>query len=279
MATSSALISVAELRDNLAAFKVVDASWHMPSAGRNARAEYESEHIAGAVFFDLDKTSDVTSALPHMLPSPELFAAAMGELGISTESYVVVYDAQGLFSAARLWWMLRVFGHEKVRVLDGGLPRWKAIGAQLESGVPNPAPAVFVPHFRPELVASMHDVAIWADTNACQIADARSPARFAGHEPEPRAGVRSGHIPGAKNLHYARLLADDGTLLPPSQLQHVLADVGINASKPLVASCGSGVTACIIALAMHELGYADVPVYDGSWAEWGASSLPVATGA
>lgn len=250
--------------------KIIDASWHMPASGRNAEAEFLEAHIPGAVFFDLDAVSDRASPYPHMLPGPDAFAAAIETLGVSSGDDVVVYDTAGLFSAARLWWMLRVFGHRNVRVLNGGMMHWKG---PREAGVPDVARGQFVARYRPELV---YDRQALQDFDGA-ICDARSPARFRGEEAEPRAGLKSGHIPGAINLHYASLLSD-GCLKPKDALARIFHDAGVRLGEPAVMSCGSGVTACILALALFELGY-EVPVYDGSWAEWGSLDLPVEVGA
>lgn len=267
----TALISAQELHAQIDAHVIIDASWHMPATKRNPRAEYASEHIPGAMFFDIEGCCDTASGLPHMLPAAEQFASAMSHIGVSADSAVVVYDATGIFSAPRLWWMLRVFGHRHVRVLDGGLPAWKALYPTHSSAnfVGN---GRFIPNFVASLVASRAQMLAWHHEASHQICDARSAARFSGAEAEPRAGMRSGHIPESSNLHYARLLTAEGMLKPPELLHKEFKDAGVILGKPIVTSCGSGITACILALALHELGYDDVPVYDGSWAEWGAEA-------
>lgn len=275
----SALISVHALSNKMGhqALRIIDASWHMPNSSRNARDEYTTAHIDGALFFDLDATSNIASPFLHMLPSPAMFTQAMSNLGISNDSYIVVYDSIGLFSAARLWWMLRVFGHRNIFVLDGGLPAWKKAGFSVTSDTSvRQKSSAFLLDYHPHLVASKLDIQEWSESGAAQICDARSPERFWGKEPEPRAGVRSGHIPQSINVHYKTLLNADGALKSHADLKTIFADQSVDIDKPIVATCGSGVTACIIALALYELGYADIPVYDGSWAEWGASSLPIA---
>lgn len=262
------LVSTGWLAGHLAQVKVVDASWHMPAARRDAQAEYAAAHIPGAAFFDIDAHSDHDSSLPHMLPSPETFARVVGELGIGNGDAVVVYDANGLFSAARLWWMFRVFGHDAVAVLDGGLPKWLAESRLVESSFPSPAPAAFHARYRPELVRDRQAVRANLDTGHAQVLDARGAERYAGHAPEPRAGLRSGHIPGSVNLPFASLLNGDGTMKPEAELRALLAAA---VDCPVISSCGSGVTACIIDLALERIGHRDHAVYDGSWAEWGGN--------
>ena len=254
---------------------VLDSTWHLPTLKRNAHDEFISAHIKGARFFDIDQTSDRASSLPHMLPTAEQFSAQMSALGISNDSHVVAYDSYGLFSAARCWWMFKVFGHDKVSVLDGGLKKWLAEGRKVESGEPPARSATrFSATFNSQMVRSMAEVEASTD----QIADARSAARFRGEEPEPRAGVRPGHIPHARNVHYASLLAADGTMRSQKDLAMKFADAGIDTAKPVITSCGSGVTAAILTLALAELGAKDTALYDGSWTQWGASSMPLATG-
>ena len=254
---------------------VLDATWHLLTLKRDAHGEFISAHIKGARFFDIDKTSDRASPLPHMLPVAEQFSAQMSALGIGNDSHVVVYDSYGLFSAARCWWMFNVFGHKKVSVLDGGLKKWLAEDRAVESGEPSaPQTKHFSATLNSKMVRSMEEVA----QSKAQIADARSAPRFRGEEPEPRAGVRPGHIPNARNVHYAGLLAADGTMRPLKDLATKFADAGIDTAKPVITSCGSGVTAAILTLALTELGAKDVALYDGSWAQWGASTMPLATG-
>ncbi|MBN66783.1 MAG: 3-mercaptopyruvate sulfurtransferase [Rickettsiales bacterium] len=278
--TQSALVSTDALAEGLAenAWVVIDASWHMPDTGRDGRAEYEAGHIPGALFFDIDEVSDASSDLPHMLPSEDRFAEAVERLGIRNEDAVLVYDGAGLFSAARLWWMFRVFGHENVFVLDGGLPKWKAEGRALESQSFAAARSIFDTQFNPALLVNKQHIKTWSYEPDVALLDARSWARFSGEEEDPRPGVRRGHIPHSLNLPYRTLLAKDGTLRDTNALRSLLDQAGVgDISQPAMVTCGSGVTACIIALVYYELGNAQVAVYDGSWAEWGASGEPVAT--
>lgn len=249
---------------------VVDGSWHMPAAGRSGRAEYLAGHIPGAVFFDLDAIADTTSPLPHMLPTPDAFAAAVGALGIRDGATIVVYDSVGLFSAPRVWWSFRIMGARDVVLLDGGLPAWIAAGLPLEAGEPAPTPATFAARFDPTPVRDF-DAVKAALGGPAQIVDARSPGRFSGREPEPRAGLRSGHMPGAINLPYGELI-DDGRLKSAADLRARFAARGIDPQKPVIASCGSGVSAAVIALALDVIGASDVAIYDGSWTEWGGRS-------
>ncbi|WP_036838286.1 3-mercaptopyruvate sulfurtransferase [Pleomorphomonas oryzae] len=248
----------------------VDGSWHMPAAGRSGRAEYLTGHIPGAVFFDLDAIADTASPLPHMLPTPEAFAAAVGALGIRDTQTIVVYDSIGLFSAARVWWSFRIMGARDVVLLDGGLPAWSAQGLPLEAGEPTRAPQVFTPHFNPAAVRNFEEVKATLGGNA-QIVDARSAGRFHGREPEPRAGLRSGHMPGAVNLPFGETI-EAGRLKSATNLQALFAARGIDPNKPVIASCGSGVSAAVIALALDVVGARDVAIYDGSWTEWGGRS-------
>lgn len=271
-ARSSHLVETDWLADHLDApdLVVLDGSWHLPTAGRNARAEYEEEHIPGALFFDIDEISDETSSLPHMLPSTVKFASRMKRMGIGDGMRIVVYDSVGMFSAARVWWTFRVMGHEDVAVLNGGLPKWKAEGRPVTS---EPTPPRSQRHFTPRLNASLvrdlQDVKRIIESGSAQIADARSPGRFAGAEPEPRPGLRSGHIPGSRNVPYSRLLNPDGTLKSPDELHRVFTEAGIEPMKPVVTTCGSGVTAAILSLGLALIGQPDSGLYDGSWSEWG----------
>ena len=275
---ASALVSTEWLAKHLGEpdLRVVDGTWHMPQLGRDARAEYVQAHIPGAVFFDIDRIADRTNALPHMLPTAEAFAAAVGALGIGSGDRVIVYDVRGVVSAARVWWTFRAFGHDRVAVLDGGLRAWKADGRAIEAGEPAPPRREFRATLRPELVRDLDAVRRNLSTRAEQVLDARSRGRFEGTEPEPRAGLRGGHIPGSLNLPYETLYRPDGTLLPPDALRSALVTAGVDLDTPVTTTCGSGVTASVLALALHLVGHPRVAVYDGSWTEWaGRPDTPV----
>ncbi|CCV06809.1 3-mercaptopyruvate sulfurtransferase [Mesorhizobium metallidurans STM 2683] len=257
---------------------IVDASWYLPAQGRDARAEYEAAHIPGARFLDQDAVSDPDSALPHTLPSPRHFAQYVGAMGISADDTIVIYDGPGFFAAPRGWWMFRIMGVFQVYILDGGFDRWKAAGRPVTAEPTKTAPCVFHADFDATRVASLADMRRIVETKESQIADARSAGRFAGAEPEPRAGIRSGHMPGANNLP-SSVLAENGELLSKDRLRKVIEDAGIDLSKPVVTSCGSGITAAAITLALETLGHDDNRLYDGSWTEWGGlSDTPVVTG-
>lgn len=279
---AAGLVTAAWLAEHLddPRVKVLDGTYHLPTAKRDGNAEFLERHIPGAVRFDIDAVCDPDDPLPHMIPSPALFAEKAGALGISNDDAVVVYDVYGLQSAARTWWMFRLFGHDRVAVLDGGLPAWIGEGRPLAEGPATPTPATFKTRFRPELVRRREDLLANIGTGAEQVADARSAGRFTGSEPEPRAGMRSGHIPGSRSLPFTELLdPKTKTVLPAEGLRAAFKQAGIDPSKPTVASCGSGVTACVIALAAHRLGHSGVAVYDGSWSEWGGrADTPIDTG-
>jgi thiosulfate/3-mercaptopyruvate sulfurtransferase len=258
--------------------RVVDGTWHMPQAGRDARAEFEAAHIPGAVFFDIDAIADRTTTLPHMLPSAEAFGAAVGALGIGNGQRVVVYDVRSVVSAARVWWTFRAFGHDAVAVLDGGLRKWRAERRPVQSGSVAPARRAFTARLRPELIRDVEAMRANVVSRAAQVLDARSAGRFAGIEPEPRAGLRGGHIPGSLNLPYETLYRADGTLKEPDELRGAITAAGVDLGRPVVTSCGSGVTASVLALALYLVGRPDAAVYDGSWSEWGSrSDTPVET--
>lgn len=259
----------------------VDASWYLPAMNRDHRVEYVSRHIAGAVFWDLDQMSDPGSSLPHMLPAPDTAARQVSALGIGDRDTVVVYDGSGTnMSAPRVWWQLRTLGHDAVYVLDGGFPKWLAEARPVQSGWIDPSPRRFTARLRPELIRTLDDVQALIASPDTVLVDARSVGRFEGREPEPRAGVRGGHIPGARNVPFARLVAADGTLLPRAELIKRFEEAGVDLARPIVTSCGSGVTACALALGLEALGHRRYAVYDGSWTEWGGrSDTPAETGA
>ncbi len=258
---------------------IIDASWHLPATKRNAKAEFAANHIPGAQFYDLDAGSSPDTTLPHMLPSPEKFAADMKALGVGNGKSVIVYDSVGLFSAARLWWMLKTFGHKHVSVLNGGLPKWEAERHPLESVTfPVTRNLNFTPNFDQTKVRSLKDVAAALKSKSAQVADARSGPRFRGEEAEARSGVRPGHMPGAHNVHYSTLLNADGTLKKGQALREAFTQAGIDLDRPIITSCGSGVTASILMLGLTELSKKDAALYDGAWAEWGASEQAVVTG-
>jgi thiosulfate/3-mercaptopyruvate sulfurtransferase len=250
--------------------RILDGSWHMPAENRDARAEYEVAHIPGARFFDIDEIADLSSSLPHMAPPPEKFVSRVRALGIGDGHRVIVYDSQGLFSAARVWWLFRLHGHEDVAVLDGGLPKWRAEGRPLEDTSPILRDRHFTSRRNAGLVRDVTQVAASAKLGDTQIVDARAPARFRGEVPEPRPGLRSGHIPGARNVHYKTLLNPDGTMKDTGGLREAFATAGVDPLKPAITTCGSGVSAAILNLALERLGNRSHALYDGSWAEWGA---------
>lgn len=250
---------------------VLDASWYVPPSPRDPRAEFAAAHIPGARYFDIDDVADASSDLPHMLPSGPVFAAKVGALGIANDAHVVVYDAQGAVTAPRVWWMFRAMGHARVSVLNGGLPKWRSEGRPLTDATPEITSARYRAAPDPSLVKTSDDVLKSLENKEFRILDARSAGRFHGREPELRPGLRSGHIPGAVSLHYERLFDPERrTFKDADSLAALFEAAGVRAGERVVTSCGSGVTACILALGLHLVGHADWAVYDGSWTEWGS---------
>ncbi|MGH7023347.1 MAG: 3-mercaptopyruvate sulfurtransferase [Caulobacteraceae bacterium] len=277
---SGPLVATSWLAERLgeASLAIIDASWFMPGSGRDPASEYAAGHIPGAVFFGIDEISDHATDLPHMLASPAEFATAARRLGVRRESTLVIYDSHGLFSAPRVWWNFRAMGHEATFILDGGLPRWRAEGRPLERGWPAPPHGDFKSRPNPALVANLADMRHHIETGDVQVVDARAAQRFAGAAPEPRVGLRSGHMPGAYNTPWASFVSGDA-LADDERLREALAGAGVDLEKPIVTTCGSGVSASLLALALARLGRDDVAVYDGSWSEWGArDDTPIATG-
>ena len=250
--------------------KIVDGSWALD--GTDMHALFIAEHIAGASFFDLDSISDHSTSLPHMAPSPAQFAEAVGQMGISETDHVVIYDRQGLFSAARVWWTFKLMGHEKVQVLRGGLPAWKACALPVTSEVPTVVPTLYKANFNSKNVIDINSLRDVIKALNALILDARPNARFNGIAPEPRAGLRAGHMPGSHNLPYGELI-HNGALKPRNELEAIFRSYGVDVTKSIVTTCGSGVTAAIITMALEEAGYHSTQLYDGSWAEWGQTIL------
>jgi thiosulfate/3-mercaptopyruvate sulfurtransferase len=259
---------------------VFDATKYLPNEPKDGKAEFLAAHIPGARYFDIDEVADPDTSLPHMVPSPGRFAKLMAAMGISNDSRVVFYDQKGLASAARGWWLMGLFGHDNAAVLDGGLPKWTKEGRAVEAGAPAaPAPATFQPDFRATRLRGVGDILANCASQAELVLDARAGGRFTGATPEPRAGMRSGHMPGAASLPYTDLLNADGTFRPADQLRARFAQAGVDGKRPVVTSCGSGVTACILTLGLRLSGLPEGAVYDGSWSEWGGrSDTPVEVG-
>jgi thiosulfate/3-mercaptopyruvate sulfurtransferase len=259
--------------------RVLDASWYLPAQNRDAKAEYDAAHIPGARFFDIDEISDQRSSLPHMAPPPEKFISRMRAMGVGDGHQVVVYDGAGIFSAARVWWTFRLMGKTDVAVLDGGFPKWQAEGREIEDMPPVIRDRHMTVSRQNQLVKDVTQVAHAAKLGEAEILDARAAARFRGEAPEPRAGLRSGHIPGAKNVPFGDVLNPDGTMKSSAALKAVFEAAGVDLKKPAITSCGSGVTAAVLSLALERIGHRNHALYDGSWAEWGMyDDLRVATG-
>ncbi|GGG67076.1 sulfurtransferase [Salipiger pallidus] len=259
--------------------RILDASWHMPGSGRDPKAEYEAAHIPGARFFDIDEISDQRSELPHMVPPVEKFMSRCRAMGVGDGHQIVVYDSTGIFSAARVWWLFRLMGQFDIAVLDGGLPKWQAEGRETEDMPPVIRDRHMTVRRQNQMVRDVTQVSSASKLKDTEIIDARAAERFAGAVPEPRPGLRAGHIPGSRNVPFGTLLQADGTMKPVDELRATFGAAGVDLSRPAITTCGSGVTAAILNLAMERLGKADHSLYDGSWTEWGQfPTLPVATG-
>ena len=249
--------------------RILDASYYLADMKRDGKAEYDASHIPGARFFDIDEISDARSDMPHMAPSPEKFISRMRAMGVGDGHQVVVYDGAGLFSAARVWWLFRLMGKTDIAVLDGGFPKWLAEGRETEDMPPMMRDRHITVSRQNHLVKDVTQVAAASKLGDHEILDARAPDRFRGEAPEPRKGLRSGHIPGSKNVHYRTLLKDDSTMKDPDALRAIFDAAKVDFSKPVITTCGSGVTAAIVSLALERIGYSNYSLYDGSWAEWG----------
>jgi thiosulfate/3-mercaptopyruvate sulfurtransferase len=257
--------------------KVVDGSWYLPAQNRDAKGEFLARHIPGAVFFDIDAIADHSTDLPHMLPDEAAFATAAGALGLSESDTIIVYDGMGLFSAPRVWWTLKIFGAKDVRILEGGLPAWEKAGHPVEGGEAHPKPARFAASLAKDNVRDFEAVKAALERHET-VVDARGAPRFSGEAPEPRPGLPSGHMPGALNLHYEKL-SEGGRLVPPETIRKLFRDARVDLDRPIITTCGSGITAAVLLLALATIGKDDVTLYDGSWADWGSRpDAPIAKG-
>lgn len=275
------LVSTGWLDDHLKDpdLRVLDGSWYLPDVGRDPKAEYDAAHIPNARFFDIDEIADLRSPLPHMAPPPEKFISRMRAMGVGDGHQIVVYDGAGIVSSARVWWMFKLMGHRDVAVLDGGLPKWQAEGRPVEDLPPVVRDRHMIVRVQNHLVRDVTQVSQAAKLEDAVIIDARAAARFRGEAPEPREGLRSGHIPGSRNVPYLTLLNDGQTMKPPAELRAIFEAAGVDLSRPAITTCGSGVTAAVLALALERIGKTDWSLYDGSWSEWGQfATLPIATG-
>ncbi len=278
---SSSTVSTTWLASHLSApdVKVVDSSWYLPNENRNPREEYEERHIPGAVFFDIDLISDAASPLPHMLPSADAFAHHVEKLGLGDGLRIIVYDGGNMMAAARVWWMFRAFGHEDIAILDGGLAKWLSEGHPVDDQPVEPRHRKLTTRFHGVMVRSLAQMKDNLLHHREQVVDARGMGRFSGSAQEPRPGLRSGHIPGSLNLHYASLLRPDCTLKKDDEIRNLVDAAGIDLDRPIITTCGSGISACLIALALDRIGARKTTVYDGSWVEWGsAADTPIETG-
>lgn len=259
--------------------RVLDGSWYLPDVGRDPKAEYDQAHIPNARFFDIDEIADLRSNLPHMVPPPEKFISRVRAMGVGDGHQIVVYDGAGIVSSARVWWMFKLMGHRDIAVLDGGFPKWQAEGRAVEDLPPVVRDRHMIVRVQNHLVRDVTQVSQAAKLEAAEIIDARAAARFRGEAPEPREGLRSGHIPGSRNVPYLTLLEDGQTMKPPAELRSIFEAAGVDLSRPVITTCGSGVTAAVLALALERIGKTDWSLYDGSWSEWGQfATLPIATG-
>ena len=273
MAFNRSIVSADWLNSHLSApdIKILDASWYLPTVNRNPKEEYNLAHIPGAFFFDIDEICDLNSDLPHMLPSPEKFASRVKEFGIGDGHRVIVYDGSGIFSAPRVWWMFKVFGFEDIALLDGGLPSWKNSGFQVNTTIKSVQTYHLTVRKNSAMISDSYEVNKASISGSAQVLDARPSDRFLGKVSEPRPGLRSGHIPNSVNIPYKTLLNEDGTIKPVDQLSDIFRGAGVDLNKPIITSCGSGVTAAIINLALEQLDAKKVSLYDGSWCEWGSN--------